>query len=139
MANRTMAWANEGQLSVTVHDERDPTRDEWDRYVADIRKLGTLAGRKVLVLSHGGGPNTAQRRVLIDAMKGQESKTAILTNSQLMRGVGIAVGWFNRQLRVFALNERDAAFAHLELNEGEKRRITATLARLEKELGSPEP
>jgi hypothetical protein len=130
-----MVWWNEAKLSITVHTAEDPTPEEWAHYVRDIQALGPLVGQKVLVRSYGGGPDSAMRKRLIEVLGTQANKTALLTSSPVMRGIGIAVGWFNRLLRVFGLNDLEAAFAYLELTSAEQQKVLEKVAALETELG----
>lgn len=129
-----MLWSNEASLAITVHTAMSPTNHEWDAYLADIRGLGPLRDRKVVVVSFGGGPNGAQRRRLIDQLSGQSTRTVIFTDNAVMRGIGIAVSWFNRSLRVFGMEDRNKGYSYLGLSDDEVQKADATIQRLSEAL-----
>lgn len=130
-----MSWTSHGRVACTVHTAQAPSDDEWRNYLEFARGFHATEGLRVLVVSHGGGPNGRQRRELIDAMPGQRAPVAMLTNSALMRGVGTAVGWFNRSLQVFDLHGLAEAFDHLGLDPREREEVRLTIRGLEQELG----
>jgi hypothetical protein len=135
---RTMAWLIEGRLNVVVHGPKSPTNLEWTRYLADLRVLKGTDFR-VIVFSHGVGPDGAQRRQLTATFDNElKVPVALLTESILVRGIVGALRWFNPRFRAFGLNEMTAACSHLELNADERDRVRAIRTELEIEVVAPE-
>ena len=135
---KTMLWSYDETLAIVVHSEAPPTDAEWDAYLAEFPPGDRLVGYKIIVYSLGGGPNGAQRGKLVQLLKGRPPRAALLTSSSLMRGIGTAVSWFIRSLKVFALDDRVAAFHYLDMSVDETRRANATLDRFVSEL-APRP
>src|SRR5882757_1108352 len=102
-----MVWANEGRLSVTVHSTAAPSGAEWQRYLDDMIRLDPIADRKVIVWSYGGGPDLGQRKRLVEAVKGREAPVALFTSSAVMRGIGVALSWFNPKFKIYAPGDFD--------------------------------
>jgi hypothetical protein len=133
-----MAWRIEGRLNVVVHGPSSPTNLEWTRYVADLRLLRGKDFR-VIVFSHGGGPDGAQRRQLTSAFDNElRVPVALLTESVLIRGIVGALRWFNPRLRAFGLGEVTAACDHLDVTADERDRMRALRSELERELAAPD-
>lgn len=114
----TMGWHFSDQLSVTVHGTLDPSDEEWQSYLDDLRSLPNVADIVVLVYSEGGGPKALHRaaleRALAEAGK-PKVRVALVSANRVMRGIGTAISWFNPHLRVFAPSKLDAALGYLEL------------------------
>jgi hypothetical protein len=130
-----MDWRRMARLVVTVHTEAVPSDEDWDAYMAGVDAYLPLEDQRVLVVSAGGGPNGKQRKMMVDALNGARVPVAIITNSLLMRGAGIAVSWFNPSLKVLGPGELDAAVEYLGLTTWERVESARTLKQLEKGLG----
>src|SRR6187549_3930834 len=100
MSRRTMNWRRMGRMVVTVHTAAEPSDVDWDGYMAQVDAFLPLSDQRILVVSAGGGPNSKQRKMMVDALAGARVPVAIITNSMLMRGAGVAVSWFNPSLKV---------------------------------------
>lgn len=123
------------RLVVTVHTAAVPSDEDWDAYMAQVDAFLPLQDQRVLVVSAGGGPNGKQRKMMIDALNGARVPVAIITNSLLMRGAGIAVSWFNPSLKVLGPGDLDAAVEYLGLTTWERVESARALKELEKGLG----
>jgi hypothetical protein len=134
---KTMLWSFDETLHIIVHSEAAPTDEEWDAYLADFPAGQKLTQYRTIVYSLGGGPNGHQRSRLVHLVRGRAPRAALLTASALMRGIGTAVSWFIRTLRVFSLEDRAAAFEYLEMSPDEMRRANATIDRFVHDLGAP--
>lgn len=60
---------------------------------------------------------------------------AIITNSWVMQGAGIAVRWFNPSLKVFGAGALDSAIEYLGLTTWERVESARSIKELEKALG----
>ena len=123
------------RLVVTVHTAAVPSDEDWDAYMAGVDAYLPLEDQRVLVVSAGGGPNGKQRKMMVDALNGARVPVAIITNSLLMRGAGIAVSWFNPSLKVLGPADLDAAVEYLGLTTWERVESARALKQLGKELG----
>ena len=137
MSLKTMLWSFDERLHIIVHSEATPTEREWDVYLAEFPAGDKLVEYKVIVYSLGGGPNGAQRSRLVHQLRGGAPRAALVTSSSLMRGIGTAVSWFIRSLKVFSLKDRAAAFRYLDLSSDEVEKANATIDRFVRELASP--
>jgi hypothetical protein len=130
-----MNWRRMGRLVVTVHTSAVPAEREWADYMSQVDAFLPLQDQRILVVSAGGGPNGTQRKMMVEALNGARVPVAIITNSWLMRGAGIAVSWFNPSLKVFGPDALDAAVDYLGLTTWERVESARCLAELEKGLG----
>lgn len=128
-----------GATVVTVHTRQPPSDAEWGAYVADILALNDPAQYRVLVYSEGGGPNARQRSQLSEALRGAQTRTAIVTGSVAMRGIGTIVSWFNNQLKVFGPGDLGKALGYLSLSHDEQVRVLALLRSSADKLGMSLP
>ncbi len=111
-----MVWTALGRVSIVVHGTEAPTDEEWDRYLADVKKSPRIREIRVLVYSFGAGPTTFQRQKLHRQGAGHSPPVAILANrATQMRTVGTALTWFNGNVAVFEPSRMDDASSHLGL------------------------
>jgi hypothetical protein len=101
-----MAFKMIGTLHLIVVGEKDPTQADWTAYMQAVlqeeRRGVDVTEMRTLVFSDGGGPNTAQRKIAANVLKGRSTPIAIVTGNAVMRGVITALRWFNPQCRTFA-------------------------------------
>jgi len=116
---------------VFVHATEPPTDSEWEALLDLFRLAAQEGGRlRTLVYTEGGAPNARQRAHLNEVLAGLKPRVAILTPSAAARAVGVAISWFNPDLRVFAGDELSRALDHLDVNQGERRILTQALTEL---------
>jgi hypothetical protein len=89
---------------------------------------------RFLVETRGGGPDAKQRKVLAEAMKGEDTRVAVMTDSLLARGILTALAWLGLPQRGFAMDDLRAAGPYLELSSEELRHAADELPRLRSEL-----
>lgn len=138
--SHSMVFKSSGRLELTVHGSGPPTAEEWELYMVHARKVvrGRLADMRIIVVSYGGGPDSAQRKALMDLVGARGAPVVLLTSSIVARGVGTAVSWFNPKLRVFGLHDDARAFEYLGLTDDEAATARQMRAELERELGLTE-
>lgn len=130
-----MAWRRMGRLVVTVHSSEVPDEGDWDEYIGQVDAVLPLESQRILVISAGGGPNALQRAKMTDVLDGAKVPVAIMTNSWLMRGAGIAVSWFNPSLRIFGARSLEPAQEYLNLTAWERLECVEAARDLQRELG----
>jgi len=131
-----LVWKFEGRLAVAVHGASDPSNLEWAGYLRDTLAQPDISRMRVLVVSHGGGPNGQQRKSLMDGLL-RPAPTAYLSNKWVARSLINTMSWFNPQLRAFGLGEDSAAFQFLQLTENEQRIARKFRAALEAQVQIP--
>jgi len=122
-------------MLVFVHGPKNPTGLEWHRFLKETSAAPDRANARILVVSHGGGPDVDQRKLLARAIGSAPAPTVIMTNSTMVRAITHALGFFNRYMKAVGLHDSDDAFAHLGLSHDERREALRLRAELETELG----
>ena len=128
-----LAWEMEGRLIVAVHTRRNPSESEWSRFINTYLSRPRPPDTRVLVVSYGGAPDAAQRKQLADALK-VPAPTAIMTASVVLRSLGTAFAFFNRQMKIVGIDEHDAACRYLGLSQEEAMRVRKLRSSLEQRL-----
>ena len=130
-----------GGFLVFVHGAEPPADSEWEELLSLFR-MATEEGQtslRVLVYSEGGAPNARQRAQLNEVLAGIKPRVAVLTPSATARAVGVAISWFNPDLRVFSGDELGRGLDHLDVNHGERRILTHALTELRAQKKSSYP
>jgi regulator of extracellular matrix RemA (YlzA/DUF370 family) len=131
-----MAMCKIDRLRIAVHHTSPPTDEQWDRWIALCSEQdGPI---RVVVESHGGAPNAKQRRALSDALAGRDLRSAILSDSIVVRGVVTALAWLGVSLRAFPLHDYPSVAAYLGLSNDELTGAIEQLRSLRKDCGLDE-
>jgi hypothetical protein len=125
--------AADGGLMVLVHTDRAPSDAEWDAYCNELTRYD-VGHLKSLVLTEGGGPDASQRKRVNALLAGRESRGAVVSSNTLIRGIVIALSWFNSQIKSFTPNEIGAALAYLGVPFEPRAKVFAELTRLREGL-----
>lgn len=137
---RTMAFKILGNLHIFLAGAGDFSREEWSGYIdaikAEEKKGIDVTRMRTLVFSDGGGPNATQRKMASDVLNGRSTPLAIVTGSQMMRGVITALRWFNPQCRAFAPTEVAQALSFLEVTEHQYDAVLSIARHLQTNLGT---
>src|SRR5690349_5981657 len=131
---RNMRCDRAGRFVIGVHATRHPSDEEWQEAMSLYTEMRDEPGLAALVYTTGGAPNAAQRAQLNVATGGRAIRIAVLTTSATARTVGIAIRWFNPNIRIFAPTEIEPALAHLEANADERELLRASLVDLRARL-----
>jgi len=127
---KTLHWRLvPGVIMITVHTKETPSDEDWDEYLADVKKH-VKEVRGVLVYSESAGPTAPQRARINDLYKALNVKmrTAIMSGSRLVRGVVTAMSWtLADDIKSFATTEFDKTVQYLELTEDETLRVKIVL------------
>jgi hypothetical protein len=133
----TMAWRRSERLIVVVHGEQSPSNLEWQRFLTDCLLAGLGATLRVLVVSHGGRPDTGQREQLVRAMGKTPSLTVVMTKNAIVRAAASALRFFNPHMIALGLDDMEGAVRHLELSVRESEAAVSMRRALEQELSLP--
>ncbi|MEZ4296946.1 MAG: hypothetical protein R3B70_18420 [Polyangiaceae bacterium] len=120
---RNQAFKILGNLHVVVAGPNPPTDAEWHTYVeavkAEEQRGLDLTEMTTLVITEGGGPNAAQRKMVNDVLRGRTTKVATVSGSPFFRGIVTALTWFNPEMRVFSPDNVTDAFRFLGIPESQ--------------------
>ena len=131
---RSMSWRFQGRLTVVLHGPRNPSNLEWQNMLRDETARGPVESGRTLIVSHGGGPDGAQREMLGKQIRRKPAPTAILTKRAIVRAIASALLFFNRTMKVFGLDEHKSAYDFLELTGEEREAADRIVAELEREV-----
>jgi hypothetical protein len=135
----TMGFRREGRVLVILHGRHSPSDLEWATFLKEMQTYGPRQQLRVVTYSYGGGPDGKQRKTATDLNKDPARHdyvmVALLTSSAIMRGMGAALSWFLRNMKVFGLDADAEAFKFLGLSPAESTFALATRRQLERELG----
>jgi hypothetical protein len=121
-------------VMLIVHADVPPTDGDWAR-MAVVRNASRTKLRSTLVLAPPRASiNAAQRADVAKFMKETGTSVAVMTDSALIRGVAMAVGFLGVQVKAFGPNAITAALNFLVVPESRhstfSRRIDALRAQL---------
>jgi hypothetical protein len=136
---QTMAWRFDSRLLVVVHSTQSPSNLEWMRFLNAAQEHGYTSASRVLVISHGGGPDGEQRRLLTRAMGGNATPTVVMTKSPIVRAIVATLTFFNSKLNAVELSDNDKAFDLLGLTKAERSLVKQLRLEFEQELGITDP
>lgn len=113
---RTLAFQRVANCILLVHADKDPTDPEWEQYA---QFFANNIDTRLLVFSKGGAPSAAQRaRIKRENDKhGKRVLTAVMTDSQLARGVVTAIQWFVKDISAFPTRDIEGALKFLGIPE----------------------
>ena len=78
---KNFAFERVGSILVGVNNRQSPRADEWALYVQACRDLdrelnGDFSRAAALIFTDGGGPNSDQRRAMVEVLNGRPAATA---------------------------------------------------------------
>jgi hypothetical protein len=101
------------QVMVVVHADVVPSDADWARLMV-VRNANRTKLRSTLVIAPPRASiNAAQRADVVTFMKETGTGVAVLTDSALVRGLAMAVGFVGVKVRAFAPNALTAALHFL--------------------------
>ncbi len=131
---RSLAVRPFGSFIVIVHGSLAPSLDEWHRLLGLFRTHQNLSVLRTLVCTEGGAPNAAQRADLGAVLGSVKMPIAVVTESIIARGAGVALSWLNPALRVFGPKDFDGALDHLGATGNDGRTLRTIVDELRREL-----
>jgi hypothetical protein len=120
-----------GETMTMVHTAEAPTDAEWDAMLTHFR---AKRAPRVIVFTDGGGPTILQRGRLNDALGGSVVKTAVVTSSQVIRGIVTALSWFNPGIKSFSPDRAALALTYLGLAATEHDQVMQQVMKLSRQL-----
>jgi len=132
---RNMAVTAVGHLGVSVFTEKNPSDAEWSEMLDVVRKAD-LSKFRGISFSDGGAPNSAQRKMMNELIKGHSVPSVVITASTVVRGIVTAMSWFNPSMKAYAPDQLDDALRHLNVGESEFGIIKLEVRKLAMKLGN---
>jgi hypothetical protein len=134
---KSLAFGKIGGCIVFVGGKRPYDDGEWEAYVKFI-KGEFIPGSKPICLVHAdsAGP-TAEQRQIVNEVIGpvkKEVKAAVMTSSQIARGIVTAMSWMYPVYRAFSPSQVDEAIAFLGVAEPSVPAVKQLLADLKIEV-----
>jgi len=130
-----LACARRASLVLLVQVAGDPTLSEWDGFLdVTTRAMAEHGGTcRVLVFTDGGKPDSEMRARSLDRgwRNNPDSTVAVVTDKAMARGAITVFSWFGLNIRGFATDKLEQAFAHVALTAAERSWVTAERAALE--------
>jgi hypothetical protein len=124
-----------------LHLREAPTDAEWTAYLKQVSEsmaqgaptFERLAG---LAISDGGAPTVMQRKQLLKVTREiRTPTTAVVSDNALVRGVAIALSWFNYRIRFLGPEDFDEALTHLNVPPSSRAKLLADIRRHAQALG----
>jgi hypothetical protein len=125
-------------LMVSYQLEIAATDAEWDGYLAATAWLLQSGRLRCIAISEGAQPTRSQQVRMSALVRGKPSRVAVLTPASGMRFVVSVFALMNRNVKTYAPNEYEAAFAHLGLAPAEHAGVAKIIERLRERLDPPE-
>jgi hypothetical protein len=129
-----MAFEMVGRVVIAVHTAQDPSDAEWSGYLALLSQV-LQPSSCTFVYTSGGAPNSKQRKALAHTLRGRDLPISVVTPARVSRAVGVAISWFNPNIRMFSPGHISAAITHLKLTDREAVDVPRTARQLAKSLG----
>jgi hypothetical protein len=134
---KNMVFRFVGNLSIVIHNKNTPDDTEVQEYLSLLRAQD-MERLRSLVFTDGGGPSPAQRKRFNDILRGRELPTAVVSNDRMVRGITIAMSWFNRKIKAFPPDAVQDAFTYLNIPKHEFESVWRLVKQLRTELtGEP--
>lgn len=114
-----MTMQRHGRLMLGVLNEDPPTDDEWRRWIELGAVRVGLDVRVVFEVYGSVGPNARQRQALTPWLGKVDMRTAVMSDSIIVRGVVTAVSWLGVANSAFSPGQQEAAARYLELSAEE--------------------
>ena len=136
VAMADMAHTIIGDLGVALHTNTTPSREEWDAWMEDVRKV-PAAQLRVLAITDGGGPSAVQRNAFVKYLSGAQARIAVLSDALVVRGIVTALSWFTDRIQIFSPDRFSDATAHLDLSRAQCDLVKERLEVLARSLSNP--
>jgi hypothetical protein len=122
------------RLVLVVYGTAGPTDAQWIEHLGLVECNG-IDRTAHLIVTDGGGPTAAQRRLLYGLLAGRTRPVAVVSGSLRVRAIVTAISWFNGAIKAFPASGLPEAIAHLEIPGSRWGLITSEVAMLARRLG----
>lgn len=113
---RNMIIRHVDSLIVLRENTEPPLDHEWDEFLSILARNWERFDRtKVFVRTPGGGPTPAQQSRLREVLRNKPILVAVVSESVFVRFLVSSIALLNRDIRTFAPDAVQEAYAHLRL------------------------
>jgi hypothetical protein len=133
---KNMAYKVVDRLFLVVYGVANPTDAEWMAYLRTVERHG-IDRTVQLVFTRGGRPTSSQSQYLTRLLAGRKVPVAIVSANRAVRGVSMAMSWFNPKIVVFSPANLPEALAYLEIPASRIDLIQNEAMKLRRELETP--
>jgi hypothetical protein len=112
-----------GVVLVCVENALPPSDAEWARYTEQTVACLELANPSALVITDGGGPNAAQRKLVGSVFESQYAPCAVISDSVIVRGIVKALTWVNEEIAVFSPAAIHQALLYINIKDDRARAV----------------
>ncbi|MET0340762.1 MAG: hypothetical protein ABW252_07155 [Polyangiales bacterium] len=127
-----------GRLMLAVMNETAPTDAQWQRWLELAAERIGKDLRAIIEVYGGVGPNARQRQAMTPLLGKLDPRTAVMSDSLLVRGLVTAVSWLGIPNAAFGMGQHEAAARYLELTPDELAFARDRLASLRRAAGVPD-
>lgn len=99
------------RVALCVHNENDPTDEEWKAVVSQLERE-QRSFDNVVAVTLGGSLSATQRKAIRGVLKGVR-RNVVITDSSLVRGAVTALGWLGVKIEAFPLSDIRSVFESL--------------------------
>jgi hypothetical protein len=124
-----LGWVYADSMLFVVHAPVRPEDAHWSEFMSDVRAQRGLKG--VIIKANNSRLNPLQRAEIQGFYEERKVRGALLTDSMMMRGIVTAMNWFKVELRAFAPEDLDGAFAFVGVAPNRFNHAKAVLLELE--------
>lgn len=127
-----------GETVVLVSNAKAPEQAEWDAYLAKLGEhLDARAGKpgRLIVFAGGGTPSSSMRLGLRKTIAERPMKTAVVTDSAVVRGIIGVFSLFVKGTRPFAAREWMGALEYVGFPFEKQGELTEAVTKLNAEVG----
>lgn len=124
-----------GSLIVYVGSAAAPRDAEWDAYLRSIEGTGKQMDQvRIVIFTAGGAPTPLQRKRAAELSARYPHRAAVVSGNPVARAIVTLLHWLGTDIRAFAPDAADQAFASLGTTEAEKVWAVAARDRMQAEL-----
>lgn len=121
-----------------VRETREaPTDAEWEGGLRVLEEtIAKVSKPRMLVVTDGGGPTSAQRERLAEVLGGRVFRVAVVSDSVKVRFIVASLALLNPEISTFSRRELAKAYQHVGLSPEEREVAERVLRELDALLGA---
>ena len=126
---KTLDFRTLGSLMILRESNDTPTDPDWDAFLAELRvQRPNFKAMRIIVFTDGGGPTSAQRKRLAEALGGSSVQVAVVTDRTAVRFIVSSIALLNKSISTFSVKETTKAYEWLKLSLSDRRLVDAAVS-----------
>jgi hypothetical protein len=126
-SNASLSWTRYQDVLIVAQRPGLPSDADWAEYLHDI---SASPFKGVLVIGEDNKLGPTQRAAVVDLLKRNNARNAVVTSSTITRGVMTALGWFGLPVKAFAPTNVDGALEFLAVPLAQRGEALATVEKV---------